>query len=381
MLTTLGFVIFFVVAGRLIVPLPLRKSVKCLLALVVLPFSQYYYICRTFLGSSVSPEMPYPLHVFFGFGFILVALLCVLLLLRDIFLLLRGLARKAGFGKARPFSPARRAFAAAGLGVALGGYGFHSAVKAPGIADVEVVLNNLPPALDKLVIAHISDLHVCGMLPRERVEAVVDAVRDMDPDILFCTGDLIDGSTFKRANDVAPLRRLRARYGIFCCEGNHEYYSGYAAWMRVFSDMGLKHLHNEHALISLLGTKLVVAGLDDSAGVRYGKTGPDIKKALANAPHGPVILLAHKPELARKNAQYPVDLQLSGHTHGGQIWGFDQIVASRNNGFLRGLYQVDKMRLYVNSGAGLWTGFPVRLGVPSEIARIVLRSGRRYKER
>ena len=120
----------------------------------------------------------------------------------------------------------------------------------------------------------------------------------------------------------------------------------------------------------------VIAGLNDPVATRFGMEGPNLEKALAGAPaDAPVILLAHQPKFARANAAYGVDLQLSGHTHGGQMIGFDQIVASQNEGFLRGLYTVGGMRLYVSPGTGLWTGFPVRIGVPSEIARLVLRSG------
>ncbi|MCC8193929.1 MAG: metallophosphoesterase, partial [Deltaproteobacteria bacterium] len=178
--------------------------------------------------------------------------------------------------------------------------------------------------------------------------------------------------------DVAALRVLRARDGVFACDGNHEYYSGHAAWMRAFKALGLPLLHNAHTVVRIKGKQLVLAGVNDPAADRFGMEGPDLEKALAGAPaEAPVILLAHQPRYARFNAERGVDLQLSGHTHGGQMIGFDRIVASHNEGFVRGLYTVGSMKLYVCPGAGLWTGFPVRIGVPAEIARIVLRSGKK----
>ena len=185
-------------------------------------------------------------------------------------------------------------------------------------------------------------------------------------DLIVCTGDLVDGTTTNRDADVAPLGLLRARYGVYACEGNHEYYADYAGWMRHFAALGLPLLHNAHTVVDIGGTPLVIAGLNDPMAPLFGRPGPDLEKALAGAPAGAAtLLLAHQPVGARENAAHGIDLQISGHTHGGQMLGFDQIVAARNDGFVRGLYDVDAMRLFVGPGVGLWAGFPVRLGVPA----------------
>ena len=371
MLHVYGTVIFLYVVLRLILPAPVPLFVKLILSLLAFAASQYHYLIRNYFGSLSSPEMPYPLLVLTSFAFILMTVLFTVLLIRDVVLLALFLVKLAGGPALPPFSPGRRTVLAAGLGLTLGVYGYRSALNAPEVRTTEIVLDRLPPELDGLVIAHITDLHATALLNAPRVAQVVAATNAMKPDIIVTTGDMVDGSTRQRAADVAPLRDLKARYGLYGCEGNHEYYSGYSGWMYAFKKMGLPLLSNSHTVLTIKGKKLVIAGVKDPVG-----EGPDLKKALAGAPPDvPVILLAHRPEFARRNAEFGVDLQLSGHTHGGQMVGFDRIVASRNSGFVRGLYTVGGMKLYVCPGAGLWTGFPVRLGVPSEIARIVLRSG------
>lgn len=370
-----GLVIFLYVTFRLIVPLPFRHEIKWLLIAVALAGSQYHLLTRYFFGSLASPEMPYPMLVFFGLTFTTLAVVFALLLIRDVALLLFALLKLVRVKTAIPFSPSRRAVAVAGLGGALGVYGFRNAVTAPDVRSVEVRLPRLPKELDGITIAQITDLHATALLHGPRVAEVVKRTNAIQPDIIVTTGDLVDGTPFNREFDVAPLKDLRAKYGVYGCEGNHEYYSGHAPWMKTFAALGITLLHNAHTVLSINGKSLVLAGANDPVAPRFGKQGPDIGAALTGAPEdAPVILLAHQPLYARANAAFPVDLQLSGHTHGGQIWGFDQVVASRNDGFLRGLYTVGDMRLYVSPGAGLWTGFPVRLGVPSEITRIVLRA-------
>ena len=373
-----GLVLFLYAAVRLILPSPLPFWGKFILLLLSLAASQYHLLVRYWFGSLSSPEMPYPLLVLASYSFIVMTLLFVILVARDLVLVVRFLVRQLGLVTAIPFSPGRRAVAIAGLGLAVGARGFQQAVTAPGVKTTEIVLDRLPPELDGLTVVQITDLHATALLNAPRVDEVVARTNALNPDIIVCTGDMADGSTFRRADDVASLKDLRARYGVYGCEGNHEYYSGYGPWMSAFEELGLHLLHNQHTVLTINGKQLVLAGLNDPAAGRFGLEGPDVNKALAGAPEdAPVVLLAHQPRNARYNAEHGVDVQLSGHTHGGQMIGFDRIVASQNEGFVRGLYQVGGMQLYVCSGAGLWTGFPVRLGVPSEIARIVLRSGKK----
>lgn len=369
-----GFILFAYVTIRLIAPLDLPRMAKIALAALVFIVSQHHGWLRL-SGSLASPELPYYPLILTSWLFISLALLFVLLLARDAVLLVRFLARKAGFLRPRPFSPGRRALGAAGIALVLGGVSVRQAMQVPNVRRSDVLLDRLPPEMDGLSLVHITDLHATKLLHGPRVAAVVERVNALNPDIILCTGDMVDGATNRREADVAPLAGLRARLGVYACEGNHEYYSGYADWMRAFTALGLTILHNSHVTVRVGGKPLVIAGLNDPVGPGFGQPGPDAAKALSGVPKGaPVILLAHRPGMAPQNAVHGVDLQLSGHTHGGQIVGFDQIVAANNNGFVAGWYTVGAMRLYVNRGAGLWTGFPTRLGVPGEIAHIVLHS-------
>ncbi len=190
-------------------------------------------------------------------------------------------------------------------------------------------------------------------------------------------GDLVDGSPEKRAADVAPLAKLRAGYGIFACLGNHEYYSGLTQWRAAYQRLGFNLLYNSGATVDLGAGRLYIAGVTDPAaeGPRFNLPGPDAVEALAGAPEGAVkILLAHQPRRAADYARAGADLQLSGHTHGGHLKGLDLIVKKANDGFVAGWYQVAGLKLYVSRGTGLWNGFPLRLGVPSEITVMTLRS-------
>ena len=174
---------------------------------------------------------------------------------------------------------------------------------------------------------------------------------------------------------MAPLAGLEARDGVFVSPGNHEYYFEYGVWWGAYADLGLSLLANEHTVVERGGAPLVVAGLTDLAAPRFGLPGPDIDAALDGAPEGaPVVLLNHQPRQARRMAARGVDLQLSGHTHGGMVRGLDALIARFNEGFVSGLYDVDGMHLYVSNGTALWPGFALRLGVPSELTRITLRS-------
>lgn len=167
---------------------------------------------------------------------------------------------------------------------------------------------------------------------------------------------------------------LRAPLGVFACPGNHEYYSDLPAWRPVLRAHGITLLENEAVVLPVRGSHLTVAGVTDNVAGRFGLPGPDPHRALEGTPR-PRILMAHKPELFHETAP-EIDLQLSGHTHGGLALLLDQGVALFNGGFVRGWYARDDARLYVGPGSGLWGGFPLRLGVPSEILLLVLRAPR-----
>ena len=373
MIHLLAGCIFLYVLIRLVLPLPVGGKFKLAAGVLLLLVSQQHVFVRHAFGNLASPELPVPLLLVSGWTFISLLFLFVLLLARDILLLSRRLILGVRQGADPPFSRGRRHAVLAAAAAIPAAYGIRQGIIAPDVHTVETRLARLPKELDGLTLVQISDLHVSPLLQEQRVRAVVDAVNALEPDVILFTGDTVDGLPGRRAGSVAPLKDLRARYGVFGCAGNHEYYGNYAAWMRTFPSLGLTMLLNRHVVLKIRGRELVLAGVTDIVAGRFSLPGPDIAQALAGAPADAVrILLDHRPGNAAENAGAGVDLQLSGHTHGGQIVGMNQLVARFNQGSLYGWYQVGAMRMYVSSGAGLWNGFPVRLGVPAEIARIVL---------
>ena len=379
MVLFLGFhgLLFIYLLFRFVLPLRLSRPAKIGTGLLVLLVSQHYLL-RMALGQMSSPEAPRWSIILEGWSFATLIGIFVLTLLYDLSLLGRRLIarrRKAAPGPDASFSPERRAalFTMVAAGTAV--YGLSKALELPEIRSTDMVLARLPKGLDGLTVVQLTDIHVNPLFPERWVADLVDRVRSSKPDLIFLTGDLVDGTPGLRAKDIAPLARLRAEHGIYGCTGNHEYYSGFRDWMPLFASFGFTMLHNSHALLAIDGHPLAIAGVTDRVANGFGLPLPDPAKALAGLPDGIVrIMLEHRPDGAAGNAALGVDLQMSGHTHGGHALGLDQLVARFNAGFVHGQYIVGKMPLYVSSGAGLWNGFPVRLGVPSEITRIVLRS-------
>ena len=366
-------IIALYVIWRFVRPLSVGRAGKIGLGVLLLLIAEHHLVTRTFFGSMASPEVPGQVLVVLGWAFASLILLALLLLIRDLVGIvvwaLRGRTGRVLLGGSR-------------LGIALGlistglsAVGVWQAIRVPDVKTMEIVLPRLPAELDGLRIVQLTDLHASRLLQAPWLQAVVNKTNALKPDLILITGDLVDGSPRARVDDVQPLKDLRARYGVFAIPGNHEYYVDYVHWLPAFEHLGLHMLLNEHVLITHNGRDLVLAGVTDKAAQPFKLPEPDIIKALKGAPAGdPVILLSHRPGGALVNAGQGVDLQLSGHTHGGQILGPHLIAKWANEGFVSGLYAVAGMQLYVSNGTGLWNGFPVRLGRPSEITEIVLRA-------
>ena len=241
----------------------------------------------------------------------------------------------------------------------------------PEVREVELAFPNLPPAAENCRIAVLTDLHADRAKASGKVRYVVDRTNGLKPDLILMLGDMVDGTVKRRGRTVLPLGELRARFGVYAVPGNHEYYSGYAGWMKFYSGLGIRLLENANAR---LPNGIWLAGVTDSAAEKFHAAMPDLQKALHGIPAGSfIVLLYHRPKQAKLAAESRVALQLSGHTHGGMIRIIDWIVALFNGGFVSGLYDVDGMKLYVSNGTGIWSGFPVRLGRDSEITLITLR--------
>jgi predicted MPP superfamily phosphohydrolase len=242
------------------------------------------------------------------------------------------------------------------------------------IVTVEVPLAKLPKALDGFSIVQLSDLHTGMTIDKQFVQRVVDRANALKPDLIALTGDLVDGPVASLEPDVAPLAQLRAPHGVFAVTGNHEYYSGVDEWIAAISKLGVRYLRNERVSISRGDAAFDLAGVDDHSAEQYLGHGEDIPKATAGRDSSrALVLLAHQPRQVHHAAEAGVDLQLSGHTHGGQIWPWHYIVKVQQGGLLAGSYDVDGTKLYVTRGCGYW-GPPVRLLAPLEITRIILRS-------
>ena len=337
-----------------------------------LPAALIWAMRNTTLSYSVIA------HLQVATGWILSALLLafVLTLLRDIVGLLGVFTSRS-----------RQAFTGLSVVLALlvAGFGVTQALTIPQVREQEIAIANLPAEFDGLRIAVIADIHASPINDSHYVQGIVNRTQAANPDLIVLPGDMIDGDVKTEAKNIAPLSQLKAKYGVFSAPGNHEYYSGYDAWAQVFRALHLNYLENQTQRVKIKGRTLAVSGIGDPAYGRLSQQNadprvpeglpPDIESVAKQAKGADFhLLLAHQPKLARDNAAQGVGLQISGHTHGGHILGMDRwLVAPVNNGFVRGAYDVDRMKLFVSSGAGLWAGFAVRLGVPSAIDLLVLR--------
>jgi len=267
--------------------------------------------------------------------------------------------------------PSARAAAIGALVVTL--WGFANARRTARVVRVDVPVAGLPAALDGFAIAQVSDVHVGPTIKRPYVEAIVDTVNRLDVDLVAITGDLVDGSVCDLAADVAPLAALRSREGSFFVTGNHEYYSGAAPWVRELRRLGVAVLMNQHVVVRRGNAKLVVAGVTDfSAGHFDAAEASDPAAALVGAPRDAAlrVLLAHQPRSAPSAEAAGFDLQLSGHTHGGQFLPWNLLVRLQQP-FTAGLNRWRRMWVYTSRGTGYW-GPPKRFGAPSEITLLRL---------
>ena len=291
--------------------------------------------------------------------------LLVLTVLRDLLLLVLGLAGGPDFarasGEAVPL-----------LALGLTAIGFLNARLPARVKRVTVTLPGLAQGLAGFRIVQISDIHVGPTIKAGYLQAIVDRVNALEADVVAITGDLVDGSVAELRAHVAPLAALRARHGVYFVTGNHEYYSGVHGWVHELRRLGIRVLHNEHVVLDHAGATLVLAGVPDYSGHRFDPAHrSDPGAALAGAPQGATrVLLAHQPRTAAAAAEAGFDLQLSGHTHGGQFLPWTWFVPLQQP-YTAGLHQLGRLWIYVSRGTGYW-GPPKRIGAPSEIAELLL---------
>jgi hypothetical protein len=242
-----------------------------------------------------------------------------------------------------------------------------------GVKHKKVVLDfpELPAKLDGFRILHISDLHIGDSLPRNFVESLIKKANKLSIDIVVFTGDILDGAIQRHHAEVHLLKSLRHRYGVFYVPGNHEYYWQAEHSVDAFRKLGFEVLINESRVLKLGDAILQISGVPDPEARNFGFETPDFEKLKsALLPEAFHVLLSHQPRLADQAAPYGYDLQLSGHTHGGQFFPWNFLVGLIQK-YAKGLYHIGDLQLYVNQGAGYW-GPSVRLGTYCELAEIVL---------
>jgi predicted MPP superfamily phosphohydrolase len=300
--------------------------------------------------------------------------LLVLTLFRDAALLLLSIALLAGprGATATAFTEAS-AWAVPLLALLATALGFANARRQPTVKHVDVPIADLPDVLQGFTIVQISDLHVGPTIRRSFVQAVVAKANEQDPDVMVVTGDVVDGQVAELREHTEPLAALRARHGVFAVTGNHEYYSGAHSWIEEFGRLGMTVLMNEHVRLEQDGATLILAGVADYSAHHFDATHrSDPQRALhgATQDRAPKLLLAHQPRSAPAAAEAGFDLQLSGHTHGGQFLPWNWFVPLQQP-YTAGLHRHGRLWVYISRGTGYW-GPPKRLGAPSEITRVRL---------
>lgn len=378
----LSFLVFFLVMTSIVggahyfvwvrlirdAQLPAGAHRALTVALIVL----FLLIPGTLLSfRSLSLETAKPLS-YLAFGWLgLLLFIVTLLVLGELGRGLAALGRLA-FDTA-PLDPGRRtalarlfagAVTLATLG--LGAAAVRSGLARVAVKRVDVALGRLPEAMRGTTIAQLTDVHIGPTLGKDFLEEVVEATNRLEPDIVAITGDLVDGSVADLREHVAPLQRLKARYGVYFVTGNHEYYSGHDEWCAELERLGIRVLRNERVSIGDGVNAFDLAGVDD-----YSAGNPDLPKAVAGRdPSRELVLLAHQPKAIHEAERLGVGLQISGHTHGGQLWPWKYLVRLQQP-VVSGLERIGRALIYVSNGTGYW-GPPMRLGAPAEITQIVL---------
>lgn len=275
---------------------------------------------------------------------------------------------------------AKSALALPIVAVLVSALGFWNARRTATVVQVDVPIANLPEALQGFTVAQISDIHVGPTIKTHYLQRIVDRVNGLQANMVAITGDLVDGSVKELGHHIAPLAQLASTHGTFFVTGNHEYYSGAHGWLDALRQLGVQVLMNEHVLIEHSTdiqdpepAVMVIAGVADFGAHHFDESHrSDPHKAMAQAPDHAVfkLLLAHQPRSASAAADAGFDLQLSGHTHGGQFWPWNHFVKLQQP-FTAGLHKLRNLWVYTSRGTGYW-GPPKRFGAPSEITHLRL---------
>lgn len=366
--------------------LPLRlswrsKAIMCVIALLAVSKSYIYHVVG---GNTYDPEIPYNLSFVFDIARTTMLFLMLLVLVRFVLNCLYRLVKLSWSVSLLPTFSLFHAQLMLLVSFACACYGTSCAYGMPEIKPYEFTIERLDPRLDGMRLVVMSDIHVSSPTDVNLIYKMVHKVNSLEPDMILLPGDLMDGSVEQRRPITNLLFELNAKYGTFISSGNHEYYSGYQEWRDYFEKGGFISLDNKVVeLLDNQGKPLMnLGGITDPRAARFNLPMPDPQGVIkALDPQAPSIILSHRPQYAPDfAASKQVDLVVSGHTHGGLVVGLDRLVANANGGFVSGFYQLGDTKLVVGNGTMLWMGMPLRLGVPSQILLITLRSAERPSE-
>ncbi len=382
------YVLFFLVASLIVgsahryvwarlvrdaaLPSPWGRVATIAIAVLFVLLMSGFVLGRLLPRAVVSPFM-WVSYTWLGVLFFLVLALGVSDLARVVTLRIQGAGTIDDPERRQAIS---RMFAggAALLGLGASAVGVVSALSPVAVKKVRVALERLPRAASGMRIVQITDVHVGPTIGKGFIDDLVTRINALEPDVIAITGDLVDGSVEELAEHVAPLARLQAKHGVYFVTGNHEYYSGVDDWIAHLRKLGVRVLRNEHVRIGGEdGFDLV--GIDDHSSDSYGRGhGSDLKRALQGRDDARAcVLLAHQPRGIALADELGVDLQLSGHTHGGQMFPWNFAVRLQQP-FVAGLHRLTRAQIYVSKGTGYW-GPPMRVGAPAEITEVELVSG------
>lgn len=361
-------------------PLAVRRVLTALL--VALPVGLVLHgIFRRIQGTGAPTLLKKGLYSWLGVAFLLLCLLALAEVWKTLPRVWRRLRSQDESPPDPPASPERRvllarsiAGAAGAISVTSSAFGIRSAHGEITTPEVVVPMARLPKALTGLSIIQLTDIHIGSTMGQPFLEQVVAKTNALRGDAIVITGDLVDGKVPHIGSLLAPLAKLRSRYGTYFVTGNHEYYSGAPEWIEHLAKLGVRTLGNERVELgdkSPGGASLDLAGIHDFQGRRISGHTPDLEGALAGRdPERSLVLLAHQPKAIRMATKAGVELMISGHTHGGQIWPFGALVQLAQP-FVAGLHRADDTMVYVSRGTGVW-GPPMRIMAPAEITKIVL---------
>lgn len=364
----LALILFLFIGWRAVYPVRLRRGWKAVLYALTAFASEKFLIVRLLGGDMFfAPQLPrwfLILSSLFYTAAVIFFLLLVLELLAVCILSLLDFCRKTAWRESFRRVRGRVHAGLLLLSVLTASYGIYSGLRLPDVKEIAAETEISGKTAREIRIVAVSDIHVDRIHGRKQTRRLVEKVNALKPDLILLLGDYVDGRLHTHRGDLEPLKELSAPLGVYGVPGNHEYYSGYREWMEYLSSLGIQMLLNRH----VVKPGFVLAGVTDPAGRRTGDEPPSVSQALYRAPETlPVLLMAHNPRIMTDAVRHRVDLQLSGHTHGGMVPLLNRLVAAHNNGRVRGFYREGRTLLYITSGAGIWNGFPVRLGIPSEI--------------